>query len=124
MSNYVRPGVKPVYKIRTVGSNFSLDKAMPTRRGRNRSTNRLRRCGRRFRKGKTAFKHPFIKHEFDDLEVAAEVLRVRFGSVATDEVEVTRSRMSAVLLHAHAGMSRPRSTGRCVPPHCFVNINA
>jgi hypothetical protein len=33
--------------------------------------------------------------EFDDLAVAAEVLRVRFGSIATDEVEVTRSRMSA-----------------------------
>lgn len=30
--------------------------------GRNRSPNRLRRYGRRFHKGKTAFKHPFIKH--------------------------------------------------------------
>jgi hypothetical protein len=38
--------------------------------------------------------------EFDDLAVAAEVLRVRFGSIATDEVEVTRSRMSASPLKA------------------------
>src|SRR5262245_35966078 len=36
-----------------------------------------------------------LSTEFDDLAVAAEVLRVRFGSIATDEVEVTRSRMDA-----------------------------
>src|SRR5262249_4518202 len=80
MSNYVRPGVKPVYKIRTVGSNFLLDKAMPHVAAAIEAQIDCDDAGDDFVKEKLHSNIHSSSTDFDDLAVAAEVRRVRFGS--------------------------------------------
>ena len=82
MSNYVRP-VKPVYKIKTVGSNFSLDKATPHVAAAIEAQIDCDDAGDDFVKEKLHANIHSSSTEFDDLAVAAEVRRVRFGSSAT-----------------------------------------